>query len=155
MNNFQTTSRTLKAMGSVLLHLQCVGSNEQRKFGLSVFTNSPGWSEITWRHSITIAYVNSEHTYYGMVCRCTSAMPWSAMRSLPIRAPPPPGSCAPRGSASAIFPPVASEVEGGVYRRPGAGSATKKEYSLSMHLDVLWVSSVCSACIINMKKGVD
>lgn len=38
-------------MGSVLLHLQWVGSMEHRKLGLSVFTSSLGWSVITWNDS--------------------------------------------------------------------------------------------------------
>lgn len=33
---------TLKATGKVLLHLQCDGNTEQRKFGLSVRTSSAG-----------------------------------------------------------------------------------------------------------------
>lgn len=38
---------TLKATGRVLLHLQCEGSTEHRKFGLSVRTSSPAWSAKT------------------------------------------------------------------------------------------------------------
>lgn len=38
---------TLKATGSVLLHLQWDGSTEHRKFGLSVRTSSPAWSART------------------------------------------------------------------------------------------------------------
>lgn len=38
---------TLKATGRVLLHLQCDGSTEQRKLGLSVRTSSPAWSART------------------------------------------------------------------------------------------------------------
>lgn len=37
----------LNATGSVLLHLQCDGSTEQRKLGLSVRTSSPAWSART------------------------------------------------------------------------------------------------------------
>lgn len=33
---------TLKAVGKVLLDLQCVGNAEHRKYGLPVRTNSPG-----------------------------------------------------------------------------------------------------------------
>ena len=41
------TCFTLKATGSVLLHLQCEGSTEHRKLGLSVRTSSPAWSANT------------------------------------------------------------------------------------------------------------
>ncbi len=92
-------SGTLKAMGSVLLQRQCVGRTEQRKLGLSVRTSSPGWSE------------------------STSTMLRSAMRSLPTRAAPL-LSWAPRGNPSFIFPEL-RVVEGGVKRRPGAGSETQ------------------------------
>ena len=37
-------AKTLKGTGNVLLHLQCVGSIVQTKFGLSVRTSSPGYS---------------------------------------------------------------------------------------------------------------
>ncbi len=37
----------MKATGRVLLHLQCDGSTEQRKLGLSVRTSSPAWSART------------------------------------------------------------------------------------------------------------
>lgn len=36
---------TLNATGSVLLHRQCDGNTLQTKFGESVFTNSPGYSD--------------------------------------------------------------------------------------------------------------
>lgn len=37
----------MKATGSVLLHLQCDGSTEHKKLGLSVRTSSPAWSART------------------------------------------------------------------------------------------------------------
>jgi hypothetical protein len=38
------SAKTLKGTGSVLLQRQCDGNMVQTKFGLSVVTNSPGYS---------------------------------------------------------------------------------------------------------------